>query len=239
MKSIERFSALLECATEESWKKSIFQIGKDYGFEKALIAVVPEWPTSLGKAFLRSNYSDQWRCHYDSRQLINIDPTVSHCITRSTPLIWEPAIFADKKQKEMYEEASGYGLRSGLTLPYHGVNGELGILCFVNDTKPSKRSNRDIFHFLPTLSLMRDFAFEASLRFAKPSMRMTAPSLTKREIECLKWCADGKTSTEIAQIFCCSVSAVDFHFENLRRKFHATSRRQVLVKAIRCGLIHP
>jgi len=33
MKSIERFSALLECKTEDAWQKSIFKLGHDYGFE--------------------------------------------------------------------------------------------------------------------------------------------------------------------------------------------------------------
>lgn len=239
MKSAERFISLLECTTEEVWQKSIFQLGNAYGFEKTLIAVVPERATSLGDAFLRSNYSDQWRSNYDRKQLLNIDPTVAHCVTRSTPLIWEPAIFANKKQKEMYEEASSYGLRSGITLPYHGANGELGILCFVNDAKPGKHFQRDVLHYMPALSMMRDFAFEASLRFIKPANHELRPKLTSRELECLKWCAAGKSSWEIAKIFCCSAGAVNFHFGNLRKKFQATTRRQVVVKAIQCGLLPP
>ncbi len=239
MRTIERFTTLLECTTEGAWWASIFQIGKDYGFERTLIAIVPERSMSLGEAFLCSNYSTQWRNHYDGNQLVNIDPTVAHCVTRSTPLIWEPAIFANKKQKEMYEEASSYGLRSGITLPYHGANGELGILCFVNDAKPDKNFKRDALHSMPALSLMRDFAFDASLRFAKPCNRDPIPILTPREFECLKWCATGKSSWEIAKILCCSESAVNFHFGNLRHKFQAISRRQVVVKAIHCGLLRP
>lgn len=31
----------------------------------------------------------------------------------------------------MHEEACGYGVKSGVTLPIHGTKGELGIVCFV------------------------------------------------------------------------------------------------------------
>ena len=202
-----------------------------------LIAVVPNRQTSMRDAFLRSNYSEQWRTNYEGQQLVNIDPTVAHCVTRSTPLIWEPAIFTSKQQNEMYEESSSYGLRSGITLPHHGANGELGILCFVNDIKPSKRFQREAMHVMPTLSLMRDFAFESSLRFARVSNQEMPPELTSRELECLKWYATGKSSWEISKILRCSEAAVNFHFGNLRRKFNVTTRRQVVVKAIHHRLL--
>ncbi|MDD5057817.1 MAG: LuxR family transcriptional regulator [Sideroxydans sp.] len=239
MKSIERFTTLLECTSEEAWRNSIFQLGNEYGFDQTLIAVVSGRPTSLGDAFLCSNYSSRWLGIYDSSQLLNIDPTVAHCVTRSTPLIWEPAVFARKQQKEMYEEACSHGLRSGISLPFHGPGGEIGILCFVNDTEPSKRFQRDALHAMPALSMLRDFAFESSLRYAKLGNQESQPALTRRELECLKWCASGKTSWEISQILRCSESAINFHFGNLRRKFNATSRRQVVVKAIHYGLLRP
>jgi LuxR family quorum-sensing transcriptional regulator LasR len=239
MLPIERFTTLLECETADSWRESIIQLGNEYGFKRTLLAVVPERPTSLSEAFLCSNYSSQWLDIYNREQLVTIDPTVAHCVMRSTPLVWESAIFSSKNQKEMYEEASSHGLRSGITLPFHGANGEIGILCFVNDVSPNKNFHQDTQHHMPALSMMRDFAFEASLRFSKFSNRQPPPLLTQRELECLKWCAAGKTSWEIAQILHCSEAVINFHFGNLRRKFHATSRRQVVVKAIHCGLIHP
>lgn len=237
MMPIERFTALLECETEDTWRKSIIQFGRDYGFEQALIAVVPERPTSLSEAFLHSNYSSQWLAIYNRENLLTIDPTVAHCVARSTPLIWEPSIFSSKKQKEMCEEASSHGLRSGITLPFHGVNGEIGILCFVSDCSPNKCFHNDIHHHMSALSMMRDFAFEGSLQFAKLSHSQPPPMLTQRELECLKWCAIGKSSWEIAQILRCSEAVINFHFKNLRRKFHATSRRQVVVKAIHSGIL--
>jgi LuxR family quorum-sensing transcriptional regulator LasR len=221
---LNRFSSLLECTSETTWQDALFQLGNEFGFEKTLIAAVPGRSTPLDSAFLRSNYSMQWRNKYDGQQWVNIDPTVAHCATRSTPLIWRTAIFAEKKQKEMYEEAISYGLCSGISLPFHGANGELGILCFVNDAKPDERFQQHAMHVMPALSMLRDFAFEASLRFMKPSNLEIPPALTAREVECLKWCAAGKSTWEMAQILGCAESSINFHFSNLHRKFKTTSR---------------
>jgi LuxR family quorum-sensing transcriptional regulator LasR len=239
MKAIERFATLLECSTETEWLEKIFQLGNDFGYGDMLLAAVPNKETSLENAFLRSNYSQQWRSKYDASNFAYVDPTVIHCVVSSIPLIWEPSIFASEKQKEMYEEACAYGLRSGLTLPFHGANSEQGMLCFVNDAKPGVRFMEEAAKSMGELALFRDFVFEATLLFmAKPTEQKTV-MLTSRELECLKWCAAGKSSWEIARILHRSEAVVNFHFSNIRRKLDTTTRRQSVVKAIRLGLISP
>jgi LuxR family quorum-sensing transcriptional regulator LasR len=237
-KTLENFIGLLECQSANEWQKSIFKMGNDYGFDQTLITVSSARLTSLEQAFLCSNFHAKWLEIYAQKQLIKIDPTVAHCKAKSTPLIWDSVVFSSKKQQEMYEEASGYGLRSGISLPFHGANGEVGILSFVNNELPSKGFKRATMRKLPELSMLRDFVFESSLKYAQFVKTDNTPYLTPREIECLEWCCDGKTSWEIAQILNCSESTVHFHFGNLRFKLKANSRRQILVRAFQYGLLH-
>ena len=61
--------------------------------------------------------------------------------------------------------------------------------------------------------------------------------LTAKETQILQWCFYGKTSWEIAKIQNCSVSTVNFHFTNIRRKFAVHSRMAALYKAIESGVI--
>lgn len=228
--------------TVEEWRNQVFKLGRDFGYEQTLLAIFPDRnvPIEAGFAFLHSNYSPGWRNKYDSEKLGYVDPTVTHCTNRSLPLIWSPEIFSARKQKEMYEEACGHGLRSGVTLPIHGARGEFGILCFVSDTKPAKCFQRDAYRRLPELTCFRDFIFESSRQFVEPSsLSEDLTAITPRELECLKWCATGKSSWEIGQILHCSEATVNFHFGNIRRKFNTTSRRQAVVKAIGMGLILP
>ncbi len=240
MKSAELYSDLMYCDSVAVWRNLIFKLANNLGYEQTLLAILPDRNTPIEArfAFLHSNYSIGWRDKYDAENMQHIDPTFTHCTRKSIPLIWSPEIFSARKQKEMYEEACGHGLRSGVTLPIHGAQGELGILCFVNDTKPGKCFQREAQGMLPELSYFRDFIFETSLRFmTQPNLPERLPAVTPRELECLKWCAAGKSSWEIAKIFHRSESAVNLHFSNMRRKFGVSSRQQVLVKAMRSGLI--
>ncbi|MFP3517265.1 helix-turn-helix domain-containing protein [Pseudomonas sp. SIMBA_077] len=62
------------------------------------------------------------------------------------------------------------------------------------------------------------------------------PSLTPKEQEILSWCAQGKTSAEVAIILNRSETTINFHIANLRMKFGVTSRHAAVIKAIKLGM---
>ncbi|HEY3326339.1 MAG TPA: LuxR family transcriptional regulator [Novimethylophilus sp.] len=240
MVQIESLYGLLNCATEDAWSKALFSLARRHGFEQTVYGVVPNKQTPLENAFLRSNYSSRWRSKYDSEKLHYVDPTVGHCLNSTLPLIWQPQTFKAPQQRELYEEACGYGIRSGITYPVHGANGEFGVISFVSDTLADKKFQRELGRFMPELALIRDYVFESSLRFATPSApQENSIHLTRRELESLKWAMVGKSSWEISQIMRCSEATVNFHVGNVRRKFKVATRQQAVVKAIRLGLISP
>jgi len=65
------------------------------------------------------------------------------------------------------------------------------------------------------------------------------PSLTRREIECLGWCAEGKSYWETAVILGISERTVSFHMEAVRTKLKATSNAHAVAMALRAGLLDP
>ncbi len=107
--------------------------------------------------------------------------------------------------------------------------------------QPERKFRRQLEQVLDELALLRDYVFESSVRFIKPSAAALPPDihLTRRELECLKWVMDGKSSWEIASILSCSEATVNFHITNVRDKFHVRTRQQAVVKAISAGLIVP
>lgn len=243
MLTVERLFQLSEQTSLSDWVKQVSQITQDMGYEKNLLAIFPNRnsPIETDAAFLQTNYSTEWLEKYDSLKLGKIDPVVSHCLTKYTPLVWSPELFSVRRQKELYEEACGYGIRSGVTLPIHGANGELGLFCLVSDTSPDHQFHADAKQKLPEIACLRDYVAETANRFIKRPAQVNRKSisLTKRELECLKWSATGKSSWDIGQILNCSEAVVNFHFANIRRKFKTSSRHQALVKAIQLGFITP
>jgi DNA-binding CsgD family transcriptional regulator len=61
--------------------------------------------------------------------------------------------------------------------------------------------------------------------------------LTAREIEVLRWIADGKSDWQVGQILHISEKTVNFHVENMKRKFGVATRIQVVVLAVKQGAI--
>ena len=61
--------------------------------------------------------------------------------------------------------------------------------------------------------------------------------LTGQEIECLRWCKEGKTNWEIGEIVSTSEKTVEFHLSNAIRKLGACNRITAVVIGIKCGLI--
>lgn len=61
--------------------------------------------------------------------------------------------------------------------------------------------------------------------------------LSKREVECLRWAAVGKTDEEISMIMARSRATVRFHIHNASLKLNAVNRSQAVFKAAQLGFI--
>lgn len=226
-------------ATEPELTANLFSAIRDLGFDKTMFAVIPDPQADPGNVFLRSNYPQDWRDNYERRNLRNVDPTVAYCFRSYSPLVWMPQSFQTPDQQAMYEEASAFGLRGGVTLPIHGPRGEVGMLTCVSDRAPDLAFVKDLQHNLGGLTLLRDMAFESMSKFisADPVEDLDKPVLTARELDCLQWMAAGKTAWEIGRILGISEAGVNFHIANMRGKFGVSKRNDVVLRAIRLGLI--
>lgn len=230
---------LLNAGDERAWTERLFKLAHSLGFEQMLYGFVPSRHVRFENAFTRSNYSTEWRDRYDANGFAYVDPTVGHCVSNTLPLIWAPATFGSGVPGALYEEASSHGIRSGVTLPIHGPQGELGMISFATDLRPDAPFQRSLLEVLPMLSLVRDYAFASSARFREAKTEPELPRLTRRELEVLQWVMVGKSSWEVARITNCSEATINFHLANVRQKFGVNTRQQAVVKAIAMGLITP
>lgn len=66
---------------------------------------------------------------------------------------------------------------------------------------------------------------------------MVPRMLSRREVQCLRWAAAGKTDSEIGIILSLSVSTVRFHLRNAAAKLGATGRAQSIQLAAGLGFV--
>lgn len=71
----------------------------------------------------------------------------------------------------------------------------------------------------------------------RPRNATTPTALTRREVQCLRWAAAGKTDGEIGIILSLSISTVRFHLRNAGAKLGATGRAQAIQVAAGLGFV--
>jgi LuxR family quorum-sensing system transcriptional regulator CciR len=82
-------------------------------------------------------------------------------------------------------------------------------------------------------------AFVRSYVLNQPASQLVPnePKLTRREVQCLRWAAMGKTDVEIGMIIGRSQATVRFHVRNAGTKLDAVNRSQAVFKATQLGYI--
>lgn len=202
------------------------------------------FPSSLSNPFVLTvnGYPERWRKLYDERNYFDVDPIVRHCLRSVRPVIWDEFAGLEKNDaavREFMQQARDHGLKSGLSVPVHGGQGELAFFSVANSRPPDVMAT-SLRELLPDVHLFASHLHEAVRRlFEEGHFTLRPESLTQREQDCLLWSAEGKTAWEIAQILGIAERTVVFHLHNATQKLQATTRQQAVALAIAQGLIQP
>jgi len=171
--------------------------------------------------------------HYQAESYFAIDPVLKADNFIQGHLPWSDQLFSDAPM--LWEAARDHGLRKGFTQCLMLLNHALGFLSVSsNRVGIPTPFNVDIDLRLQTLlqlSMMALVRLEDEM-VMQPEMRFS-----KRELEIMKWTAEGKTSAEIAIILSISGNTVNFHQKNMQKKFNAPNKTQIVCYAAATGLI--
>jgi LuxR family transcriptional activator of bioluminescence operon len=224
----------------EELHSSATAIAREMGFEHFLYGVQVNTSLTRPYRFILSCYPENWRKHYDEEGYANIDPTVSHCVKTSIPVIWKNEIFKGRKEARVRSEAKDCGLVSGASFPVHGSRGEAAMLS-LSTSRESREAQDDIVAMMGKAQLLTCYLHEAVQRIvlSKGPIPLKKINLTEREKECLLWAAEGKTGWEIANIIKISERTVTFHLQNVIHKLGVVNRQQAISRALSMGLIEP
>ncbi|MBS2017066.1 MAG: LuxR family transcriptional regulator [Deltaproteobacteria bacterium] len=183
-------------------------------------------------------YPDAWLDRYWEASYYAVDPVIDYCTHHILPIEWDRLVpRMSAAGRRMMGAAGEFGLQNGVSMPIHGAHGELGILSFARRHGPplSRAGRRRV---LGTVQLIAAHAHEA-VRRVERLVEATPVILSARELECLRWAADGKTSWEISRIANISERTVNFHFDNSVAKLGASNRQHAIAKAITLGILSP
>lgn len=96
---------------------------------------------------------------------------------------------------------------------------------------------RNAFEGKPTLAPVIERNLSHQIQHGGSVLSVPVEALTDREVEILRWIAQGLTDEEIAEKACITRGTVRSHISNLLHKLSLDNRAQVVVYAIRKGLV--
>jgi LuxR family transcriptional regulator len=128
------------------------------------------------------------------------------------------------------------GLSIGWAHTNRNSNGVVGTLMLGRNGAPlSKNELQD--RELSLLRLAQITHMRMSQILTTSMMPEARVKLTEREIEVLRWTADGKTSAETSEILNITERTVNFHIANAMTKLNSSSKTAAVVRAVALGLL--
>lgn len=219
---------------EESVFRGIESTARSLGFDYCAYGLRAPWPVSRPKVSIFSNYPSAWCDRYRDAGYLRRDPTVVHGAKSQAPVVWSQALFSPVA--DLWSEARAFGLRVGCAQSSLMPNGSGGMLTLARAhdeiTATEMAANQTRMRWLVNVAHMT-LAPLVSL----PKEGDARARLTQRELEVLKWTADGKSSGQISDILTISIDTVNFHVKNAVRKLSAANKTAAVVRAAMTGLL--
>lgn len=184
---------------------------------------------------------EQW---WQSRRIALDSPIPTACRYESEPF-WVNALGFHTRQRNHYLDAIDLSnfeqramTRAAIVVPVHLPFGQIGAVSF-NPIDPAKVDlSEDFERHGDACGLLARTFIGTYVHAISHNQRLPAGSrLSKREVECLRWAAIGKTDLEISMIMSRSRATIRFHIHNASMKLNAVNRSQTVFKAAQLGYI--
>jgi len=191
---------------------------------------VPHRPRATPR--LISNYPAAWTTHYLKHHYDRFDPVIIQALGHPEPFKWglgARSFASSEAQRELFEEAARFGIRCGFTIPIHDNRNPVAAVTFAaNERQP--QFDRCVKKYGRVLQLMAMYFHAHARRKLMAEDAINGVALSPREIECLKWAAQGKSAWETGRILRISRHTVAFHLDNAKTKFGVRSTIQAVVR---------
>ncbi|MDE1151626.1 MAG: LuxR family transcriptional regulator [Micavibrio sp.] len=185
------------------------------------------------------NYSEEWMEHYTKKDYVNIDPVRQQLYAANGIFLWNSLLTETSvtdRQIVMMNEGIESGLYDGIAVPLWGPRGALAGVGAASSAGGVDLRDPNLLSRAQLLSQQFYTAFQ-TLEAKRLGSTDNAVYLSDREREVLKWCARGKTKSEIGEILALSEHTVHGYIKTALRKLDANNITLGVLRALNMGLI--
>jgi LuxR family quorum-sensing system transcriptional regulator SolR len=228
----ELIETLLNAKTKFALSEVISQITTESGFDYFSFYLRIPLPVTRPTIVHLHNYPEGWMEYYWERSYDKVDPTLTRCLQSVVPVLWQDLM--PGTSKNFWQDVFCHGLRSGMAQPSHGPGGAFSLLNMA--CADHRVGVEDLWSRAVRLSWVAHAANQCMTNLLRTAMYGDPNSkLTAREVEVLRWTADGKTASEVGLIMEISERTVNFHVGNSLVKLNATNKTSAVIKAAMLG----
>ncbi|WP_108523184.1 autoinducer binding domain-containing protein [Bradyrhizobium algeriense] len=232
----EFIDAIQTATNADEFERVATRLTQRLGFQRfAYLRLTGETP------MLISSYPKSWTSRYFQLGYQQLDPVVRRARAEHALFSWggeASALAGNREQRRFFDEATTFGIRSGITVPIRSGFGRMAAFTLATgdrDLHPERlvADGKDLVHLVG----LHFHCYVAARLDVLSASKLAASELTQRERQCLAWTARGKAVVDIAVLVQIAPRTVVFHLENARRKLGAASIAQCVAEALRRGLL--
>lgn len=165
-----------------------------------------------------------------NRDMMATDPIHQQLAAASLPLPW----WSDELAPCMlYQLLGQYGVRQGISMIHRGASA----VSRIDFYSQSRHSFADTCNQQATFVLLGIHLHQRAEALQQQPKGAITVQLSRREKECIRWSAAGKTSAEIGLILGISERTTYFHLNNVAAKLNVYSTRHAISRAAELGLL--
>ncbi|PCK06684.1 MAG: LuxR family transcriptional regulator [Alteromonadaceae bacterium] len=230
----EQLHLLLAYEGYEEFISGLSKTVHDLGFDYFAYGMRVSIPITQPQYRLHNNYPTAWQQRYESQAYLANDPIVKHGIESTVPIVWGESLFKDVPH--LWEDAKSFGLCFGWMQSSFLNPSTVGMLTVVRSH--DELSRRELLEKTPSLLWLNQIA-QAKFQAAWLDHMMPKPlkSLSRRELEVLKWCSEGRTSYEISTILNVTERTAGYHIGNAIKKLNVSNKTAAVILAFQLGII--
>lgn len=189
--------------------------------------------------YLKLTYSDEWVSEYISENYFNIDPVVQFRHDGRTGFSWDDLNWEGEIRSRFRETSIEAGVgRTGASIPIQGRAGDAALFSVSSDMTDVEW-RMFLYESMPLIRNLGLAIHDKVLDVEGLSSDATMRSLSGREIDVLRLCAQGWTGTMIAKELGITERTVRAYVESAREKLDASNRMHAVCRAIGKGIIEP
>jgi DNA-binding CsgD family transcriptional regulator len=226
---------LAAARTQLAFAQVLDRISSVFGFShSALISAPVSEDVILAPLIIEGSLPAQFLRDFDRQQLLRSCPMLTRARESVMPRTWNQQEKGNAQDLDMPRELhalfAGYKCPMGVLIPINSAGGQRLIFWFMGDRSNLGQSE------LNELTMIMLQALD-TYNSIKRSDGNVPHMLSARELEVVRWTAQGKTSVEIGQILSLSDHTVNAYMTNAIKKLDCVNRTQLVAKAIRLKLI--